>query len=529
MKSKVIVLFALSMVGVLSTPIQGFTQNCPPPKVHYNLRMFVDPNGIIARNLRGGDQAIERSLKIIMKKARDTVEDASLQSTGFTVKRINRDEFIKLVGGESINPELFVTTVDLPPSAEFLFDIVVGEDVRGLSVYAFLINVKTNKIYKEASAHAPAEQAKRYVIATIIKLINQISGNLIEEEKTRNYISAIIDRTEQVKSITARITPLKPNIRDVRFAHLKIEKAKNYYGKDVFDYLAEETGFAVKTDKGRVVNGAGLSDGYQYIRGIKPEFVIELPKCKEFDPSGKITVNISYGYLCPRADVLMSEIKETNLKKFDVEAPLAFEVVEVWKLVGNHTDVQFRTKYQLHLKANCEQKIKPSLYSRGMKVEQADWIGDNFLYKTPLVMPEVLHANYSDCGIFDPWKLVSTTVRQFYVVGFDNRKEGISEFGYFFAGTDMQNSIGEIQDLFDLIGFHIVGERVKFGDYDVFAKSTIPLDYNKLRNFEPFSFTYPFSYVYPNSGCGDDRVNVTVTYQLKPTVDCGCVKTADEE
>lgn len=523
------VILGLFIAGVSLFPVSGSAQQCPAPRVHYNLRMFVDPNGIIARNLRGGDRAIERSMKIIMKKARDTVEDSRLQSTGFTIRRINRDEFLKLVGSEPVNPEAFINTINIPPSAEFLFDIVVGEDMRGLSVYAFLINVKTKKIYRKASAYAPAEQAKRYVIATIIKLINKVSSDLIRKEGTRNYISAIIDRTEQVTSVTARITPLNPNIRDVKFAHLRIVKAKNYYGGNVFDYLADRTGFAVKTDKGRVVNGSELSDGYQYIRSSRPEFVIELPKCNEFDPSGKITVHISYGYMCPRANVLMSQINRTNLPQFDVEAPLAYEVVEVWKLVGQHTSAQFRAKYQLHLKANCEQKIKPSLYAKGMKVDQADWIGDNFLYETPMVMPDVISATFSDCGILDPWRLVDKNIDQFYVVVFDNRKEGISDFGYFFSGVDMQNSVGEIQDLMDLIGFHIVGERVKFGDYDVFARSTIPFDYHKLRSFKPFSFTYPFSYIYPNTGCGDDRVNVTVTYQLKPTVDCGCVETAEEE
>jgi len=504
-----------------------YSQQCPLPKIHYNIRMFVDPNGIIARNLRGGDAAIERSLKVIMKKARDTLEDGRLVSTGFTVKRIDRDEYLSLVGGEAINPENFINTLDIPPDAEFLFDIVIGEDIKGLSVYGFLINVKTKKLYRKAHTYVSPEQAKRYVIASIIKLINELSSNLIREEGTRNFISAIIERTEQVVQLKANITPKEPNIRDVKFAYLEILDAKNYYNKSVFDYLADRAGFAVKVDKGRVVNGTELSGGYQFIRGTNPRFVIELPNCKEFDPSGQIYVNISYGYLCPRADVIVSWIDKVNINQFKVYAPLGYEVAETWKLTGKYTGMEFST-YQLHLKANCEGKIKPSLYARGMKVDRADWIGDNFLYDSSIVKPVVRRAWFTDCGILDPWKPVDKDIDHFYVVAFDNRKDELSEFGYFFGGYYMQNQYGEVQDLFDLIGFHIVGEKVKFGDYDVFAQSMITMDYNILRSFKPFSFTYPFSYTYPNSGCGDDKVNVTVIYKFTPTVDCGCVETTEE-
>ncbi len=517
------------VLGFVPLTLSASAQQCPAPKVHYNIRMFVDPNGIIARNLRGGDAAIRRSLNVIMRKARDTVEDARLQSTGFTVKRITRDEFLSLVGGEPINPENFINTMKIPPGAEFLFDIVIGEDIKGLSVYGFLINVKTKKLYKMAHVYAPPEQAKRYVIATIIKLINQLSTKFIREEGTRNYISTIIDRTEQVVQVKARISPTNPNIRDVKFARLRILEAKNYYGDNVFDYLAEQTGFALKADKGRVVNGTELPDGYQFIRGLNPEFVIQLPSCEEFDPSGVITVNLSYGYMCPRANVIVSWINRANVTSFKVSAPLAYEVVETWKLSGQHTAMEFTTRYQLHLKANCEGKVKPSLYAKGMHVDKADWISDNFLYNEPKDKPPVKSARFSDCGILDPWTPVDNDIDEFYVVAFDNRKEGLSEFGYFFGGYFMQNQYGDTQDYFDLVGLHIVGERVKFGDYDVFAKSTIPFDFNKLRSFKPFSFTYPFTYVYPNSGCGDDRVNVTVTYQFTPTVDCGCVETSEEE
>ena len=131
-------------VWLLTIGINHAQQLCPKPSVFYNLRVFVDPNGVIARSIRGGEAEIQRSLNAVLAKM-DTLVDKSLPNVGKNLKRIDRDEFIQLVGRNPRNPETFLNTLSVPQSAEFLFDVIVGEDVKGVSIYGFLINTRTKK------------------------------------------------------------------------------------------------------------------------------------------------------------------------------------------------------------------------------------------------------------------------------------------------------------------------------------------------------------------------------------------------
>ncbi|MCS7245551.1 MAG: hypothetical protein RMJ38_05440 [candidate division WOR-3 bacterium] len=501
-------------------------QTCPKPSVYYNMRVFIDPNGVIARSIRGGEPEIQRSLNAVLTKM-DTLIDKSLVNVGKNMKRIDRDEFVQLTGRNPRNPEVFINTLSIPSNAEFVFDVVVGEDVRGVSMYGFLINVKSKKIYKEISTYVSANEAKQNVIQALIKLTYNLATQYINFAGSKDHLATIIRNTEYPRSIDVVVNPRQPHIRETRFARVKIVKAVNYYGENVFDFLSNNTGFAVKLDNGKVTNAPTLSDGFYYIRSDNPEFVVELPSCDKFDITGKIDINMQFAYMCPRANVSEGVI-QASLTKFTVEAPLAWDVVENWKFQGKNINLEFTNKYQLHLKANCERKIVRSIYMQGMKVAEADWISDGFVSGMSIKPAEILNVKYSDCGVLDPWTSVDKLLDTIFTVGFDNKNEGFTELGYFFQGLDMRSSINEINDLFDLIGAKIIGARVKFGDYPLYIQSLIPVDMNRLRSFKSFTYQFPFQYRFSNSACGEENVNVVVNYQFSPRVDCGCVQTAQQ-
>lgn len=513
-------------VWIVAIGINHAQQLCPKPSVYYNLRVFVDPNGVIARSIRGGEAEIQRSLNAVLTKM-DTLIDKSLTNVGKNLKRIDRDEFVQLVGRSPRNPETFLSTLSIPQSAEFLFDVIVGEDVRGVSIYGFLINTRSKKIYRELSTYVPSNEAKQNVIQALIKLIYNLATQYINFAGNRDYLAVIIKNTEYPKNIEIEISPKQPNIREVKFARVKVKRAINYYGDNVFDYLGMNTGFAIKLDNGKVTNAPELGNGFYYVRSDNPEFIVELPSCDKFDLTGKIDVNMQFAYMCPRGNVSEGSV-QANQTKFTVEAPLAWDVVENWKFQGKNINLEFTNKYQLHLKANCERKISKSIFMEGMKVADADWISDGFISGSSIRPADVLNVKYSDCGILDPWTTTDKSIDSIFVVGFDNKNEGITELGYFFQGLDMKSSINEIHDLFDLIGAKIIGNRVKFGDYPVYITSLIPVDLNKLRSFKTFTYTFPIQYKFSNSGCGEENVAVTVSYQFQPKVDCGCVQTSQQ-
>ncbi|MEO0213148.1 MAG: hypothetical protein ABIL49_04645 [candidate division WOR-3 bacterium] len=514
----------LILLSVLWISIANAQQICPKPSVYYNMRVFIDPNGVIARSIKGGEAEIQRSLNAVLAKM-DTIVDKSLTNVGKNMRRIDRDEFVQLVGRNPRNPEIFLNTLSVPQSAEFLFDIIVGEDMKGVTMYGFLINTKSKKIYREISVNVSANEAKQNVIQALLKLLYNLATQYITFAGSKEHLATIIRNTEYPRSIDVVVNPKQPHLREVKFARIKIIKAINYYGENVFDYLGTNTGFAVKLDNGKVTNAPELGNGFYYIRSDNHEFVVELPSCEKFDITGKIDINMQFAYMCPRGNV-SEGLVQASQTKFTVEAPLAWDVVENWKFQGKNVNLEFTNKYQLHLKANCEKKIAKSIFAQGMKVAEADWISDGFISGMNINPATVLSAKYSDCGILDPWVSNKKTIDTIFVAGFDNKNEGFTELGYFFQGLDFKSSIGEVHDLFDLIGAKIIGSRVKFGDYPIYIQSLIPVSLDKLRSFKTFTYAFPFNYKFPNSGCGDETVNVIVSYQFQPRVDCGCIQTA---
>ncbi len=518
--------FPIMLVTFLWIGFANAQQICQKPSIYYNIRVFIDPNGVIARSLRGGEAEIQRSLNAVLAKM-DTAIDKSLTSIGKNLKRIDRDEFVQLVGRNPRNPEIFLNTLSIPQTAEFLFDIVVGEDMKGITMYGFLINTRSKKIYREMSVSVPADEAKQNAIQAIIKLLYRLATNYIQFAGNKEHLATIIKNTEYPRNIEVALNPKQPNIRETKFARIRITRAINYYGDNVFDYLGNNTGFAIKLDNGKVTNAPELGNNFYYLRSDNPEFVIELPSCDKFDITGKIDVNMQFAYMCPRSNV-SEGIVQANQTKFTVEAPLAWDVVENWKFQGRNVQLEFTNKYQLHLKANCENKIAKSIFAQGMKALEADWISDGFISGININPATVLNAKYSDCGILDPWVSSDKTIDTIFVVGFDNKDEGFTDLGYFLQGLDFKSSINEVHDLFDLIGAKIIGSRVRFGDYPLYIQSLIPVDLNRLRSFKTFTYAFPFQYRFPNSGCGDEDVSVSVSYQFQPRVDCGCTQTAQQ-
>ncbi len=498
-------------------------QLCPKPKVHMNLRMFVDPNGVIARNLRGGEAEIQKTLTILRKRINKNLKDEGIEVVGFTTKNIPMDEYIKLTGEGDANAERFINTLDIPQEAEYLFDIVIGESINGLNAYGFIINVKSRKIYKVVRVSMPLKKAKLYVVAAVIKLTDRLFESYKSQEGEA-FISTVINKTETVRSINVSVNPPKPHLRNTAFARVRILKAENEYGDNIFNFLGTRTGFALKVDKGKVVNGEKLEGGYQYIRSDAPEFIVQLPSCEEFDNTGRMNIALQFAYLCPRADMILSTIQQSNLKEFTAEAPLAWQVREVWNIDAPNAKTSFSVEYQLHFKANCEDKLRRTVYFEGMKVPKADWISDNFIHDQPINKPKVSVAKYSDCGVLDPWTTQDKEIDEFRVVGFDNKAEGFTELGYHLKGLEFVNSIGESQDFFEMTSLAVIGERVVFGDYDVYVRSMVSLPMDKMRAFKPFSYQQILTGTIPNTGCGDEPVTIQITYEFQPKVDCYCAK-----
>ena len=516
------------------------------PAVNFKMQMFVDPNGVISRNIDASQ--LEKNKETVFKRMQKDFQDPNIDVAGAYRLDISRTQFFRYFTHED-NGFIHIEEDTMRSKAGYTLDLVVGEDQNGLLAGIWLINNETGAIYRYNKASINKKDI-RYVIQALLQIVDDLyaafSKSRAKKLSETESISQIIERTETPVEVQVFVSKDTASMSLDRTVGITITKLTNVYDRPVFQYLGESMRIAIKLkdgSPGNIVSGEpaeGSAWRWDHVKAGSVTFQYKLPGPEAFS-SGKNPVKASY-QIAP-VDYLTGKVLEAaNLTilgpdTFLVRADHAWQVSSTWNFKSKNISMTLSFDYELHYMMNCRDYLIDDFFHRAMNAPYAWWYSSNFVkmkYEPLKDKGTVSNFKYTDCGLLDPWNLSDGTVDTIYVIGLpvgeDPARVQIINFCFYFGGAYAKNAVGDAVDVFDLFNARVVGDRIASGFKDIPARIPWMIDISQaqLSSFQPFVNTYSASYTFANYNCGQEQVDVTITQKFTPIFEFTCIGTREE-
>jgi len=516
------------------------------PTVNFKMQMFVDPNGVISRNIDATQ--LEKNKEAVLKRMQKNFQDANIEIAATYRLDINRTQFFRYFTHED-NGFIHIEDDTMRFKANYTLDLVVGEDQNGLLAGVWLINNETGSIYRYNKSNINKKDI-RYVIQALMQIVDDLhaafSKSRVKKLGDTETLSQIIERTETPVEAQVSVSKDTASMSLDRTVSITLNSIKNIYDRPVFQYLGESMRLAIKLrdgSPGNIVSGEpveGSAWRWDNVKAGSVTFQYKLPGPQAFS-SGKNPLKASYQLAA--VDYLTGKVQDAKTltilgpDTFLVRADYAWRVSSTWNFKSKNISMTLSFDYELHYLMNCRDYLIDDFFHRAMNAKGAWWYSTNFVkmkYEPLKDRGTVSNFNYTDCGLLDPWRLSDGTVDTIYVIGLpvgeDPARVQIINFCFYFGGAYAKNAVDDAVDVFDLFNARVVGDRIASGFSDIPARIPWMIDISQaqLSSFQPFVNTYSASYTFANYNCGQEQVEVTITQKFTPIFEFSCIATREE-
>ncbi len=516
------------------------------PAVNFKMQMFVDPNGVISRNIDASQ--LEKNKETVFKRMQKDFQDPNADMPAAYRVDISRTQFFRYFTHED-NGFIHIEEDTMRSKARYTLDLVVGEDQNGLLAGIWLINNETGAIYRYNKSSINKKDI-RYVIQALMQIVDDLhaafSKSRAKKLSETETISQIIERTETPVEAQVLVSQDTASMSHDRTVAITVNNIRNIYDRPVFQYLGESMRLAIKLkdgSPGNIVSGEPVEGSvwrWDHVKANSITFQYKLPGPEAFS-SGKNPLRASYEVA--GVDYLTGKIMDAQKltifgpDTFLVRADYAWKVSSTWNFKSKNISMTLSFDYDLHYMMNCRDYLLDDFFHRAMNAKDAWWYSTNFVkmkYEPLKDKGTISNFRYSDCGLLDPWTLSDGTVDTIYIIGLpvgeDPARVQIINFCFYFGGAYAKNAVDDAVDVFDLFNSRVVGDRVASGFKDIPARIPWMIDISQaqLMSFQPFVNTYSASYTFSNYNCGQEQVDVSITQKFTPVFEFSCIATREE-